>query len=1034
MKLHFNTLPYQNVAVASVVDLFQGEEPIVQRYIKRIDDLVGDFVGNQLPVGWDKVAANLHEVQKRNQLPLTDNVAQKQFCVTMETATGKTYVYTKTIYELHERYGLNKFVIVVPSVAIREGVQKSLEITHEHFQKIYGKKSIRWFIYEAKRLADVREFARSHTIEVMIINIDAFRKSENIINQSMDKMDGERPIDLISQLQPVVIIDEPQSVVNTQKAREALSWLNPLFVLRYSATHREEINTLYNLTPVDAYQYGLVKQISVSSIASQDNFNLPYLRLLSVDRAHGFKAKIELDCKDAKGKVKRIRRIVKPGDDLFQVSKERDIYKDWRITDIDCREDHEKIEINGSISLHLGQAIGDIAEKDIRRAQIRKTIEHHLDKELRLLPLGIKVLSLFFLDHVAHYRIYGDGAPQKGEYARMFEEEYVKLIQLDKYKEIQQFLPFVMDAERVHDGYFSKDKKGVLTDTRGDTKGDHNTYALIMKDKEKLLSMQMPLRFIFSHSALREGWDNPNIFQVCTLLDQSSVLSARQRIGRGLRLCVNQEGERIYDKDLNLLHIIATESFAEFAEKLQKEIEQETGIKFGALDASIFCDMDIPLSVAAQLGVAMPAEKKREYAEWQQNTQARNFSAQERTSLYLPTDLDFEATPSLPNFQSPVTTELTVKFGHESAQKLLEALVEQNLIDKKRKLTRIAQEKIRSDSLAEALPAVYQPIAHLIIQEIRKADMRLPLRNSSREVLVKRKERVFETPEFLAIWEGISQKTHYRVQMDKARFIDIAVKKLCSMAPIEKVNIAETTAELDVKKDGVKAELQTTRRIELAHIIEQTPDILDILTHETKLTETTLFEILSRFERGQEILKNPEKFLEQTCSLLQQAKAEMLSDGVRYIQIKGETYSAQELFEAEEILAYLDNVVPSKRSVYEYVEVDNSKIERNFAQDLENDKDVRFFFKLPRGFKIATPFGAYTPDWAVLLHEYGADKLYLVVETKGSLLESQRRVIENAKIRCAKLHFKSLNEVDYKEAVVWRDAKPVAQAVEKNVV
>ncbi|WP_455475853.1 restriction endonuclease [Bartonella sp. B17] len=1028
MKLHFNILPYQNIAVQSVTHLFQGESAVAQKYLKKSDELFGDSVVNQLPLSWDKVQINLHEVQKLNKLSLTNEIDQKQFCITMETGTGKTYVYTKTIYELHQQYGLSKFIIVVPSVAIREGVQKSLEVTHEHFQNIYGKKSIRWFIYNSARLADVREFARNNGIEIMIINIDAFRKSENIINQPMDRMNGNRPIDLIAQTQPVVIIDEPQSVVNTAKAKEALKWLNPLFVLRYSATHREEINNIYSLTPVDAYQQGLVKQISVSSITAQGNFNQPYLRLLSVDNTNGFRAKIELDIKNASGKITRVTKTVRNGEDLFILSNEREVYKDWRISDIDCLAGYENIEINGSFTIALGQAIGNVDEKDIRRGQIHKTIEHHLNKELQLLPRGIKVLSLFFIDKVSHYRVYGEKSIEKGEYARIFEEEYKSLIQLPQYAPLKTLLPQLEDAECAHDGYFSMDKKGKMKDTRGDTVDDQSTYALIMKDKEKLLSIQTPLRFIFSHSALREGWDNPNVFQVCTLLDQSSALSARQRIGRGLRLCVNQNGERISDKELNLLHIIATENFIEFADKLQKEIEQETGIKFGAIDISTFINIDVPISTAQQLGIEISEEKQQEYEAWQNEEKQRAVTVDENApeAPAPSTSLDMGADKFVsPSFQPRLKSEPTTKLGHEQAAKLLEALVKQNVIDKKGKLTKVAHEKICSDSLSDVLPPAYQPIANPIISEMRKADTRLPIRDASKEIVVRRKKEILESPEFLAIWERISQKTHYRVKMDKERFIEAAKHKLVFMPPIEKAKIEEITTYLDIKKEGVQTQLESMRSVEMKHVLTNIPDILWILKNELKLTKATLFEIIKRAERVGDLLNNPEKFIEQIYDLLKDTKAEMLSDGVRYIHIHGQSYSAQEVFDKEEILAYLDNSILSTRSVYDHILVD-SVIESNFAQDLEKDPDVKFFFKLPRKFKIDTPFGSYNPDWAVLLNEYGTDKLYLVIESKGTLQEVQRRVMENAKIHCARQHFKALENVDYKDAVTWYDAKPAA--------
>lgn len=546
MKLQFTHQPYQQDAVNAVVDLFHGQ-PQQSRFSAATGATLFDTVSNRLTVGENVIAANLHEIQKRNHLPFTADVSSSNFCIEMETGTGKTYVYTQTIYELNRQYGFTKFIVVVPSIAIREGVKKSLDITHEHFQRLYDHQPIRWFIYNSQHLGNVRDFAESTGIEIMIINIDAFRKSENVINQELDRMNSGRAIDLIRDTHPIVVIDEPQFVDNTPKAKEAIASLNLLMTLRYSATHREKINTVYRLTPVDAYQQGLVKQIAVSSIRAMDDFNQPYIRLVSVDATNGFSARVEIDVMGKNAKITRAIKTVKLGANLFLLSGERDLYAGWTITDIDCTPGLEKIELNGTRVLPLGQAIGGIPDIEFKRAQIAKTIELHLDKETRLLPKGIKVLSLFSIDRVERYRQYEDGEARQGEYARIFEEEYARLIAQERYRMIRDLLPHAADASLAHEGYFSVNKKGHAKNTRGDTSDDRDTYELIIRDKERLLSMDEPLRFIFSHSALKEGWDNPNVFQVCTLLEQTSALTCRQKIGRGLRLCVNRDGERVYD-------------------------------------------------------------------------------------------------------------------------------------------------------------------------------------------------------------------------------------------------------------------------------------------------------------------------------------------------------------------------------------------------------------------------------------------------------------------------------------------------------
>ena len=458
----------------------------------------------------------------------------------METGTGKTYVYTKTIFELHRRFGFTKFVVVVPSVAIREGVFKSFQVTEEHFALQYDNVPCRFFIYNSAKLSDVRRFATSTNIEIMIINIDAFKKAENVINQAQDRLGGDTAIRFIQATRPIVIIDEPQSVDNTPKAKEAIASLHPLCVLRYSATHREKMNLLYRLTPVDAYQMGLVKQISVFSHEVAGGFNQPYVRLLSVSHGKGFRAKIEIDIRGKTGTVRRKSVTVKQGDDLFLISGGRGLYEGYEVSGIDCTPEREHIEFTNTEEVALGEAIGDVDENIVKRAQIFRTIETHLNKELLYMGMGIKVLSLFFIDRVEKYRR-EDGAP--GVYARMFEECYAELIARPKYAPIRD--RFSPDVSKAHDGYFSRDKRGHLKDTKGDTQADDTTYNTIMRDKEWLLSFACPLRFIFSHSALKEGWDNPNVFQVCTLVEQKSAFTCRQKVGRGLRLCVNQDGNRL---------------------------------------------------------------------------------------------------------------------------------------------------------------------------------------------------------------------------------------------------------------------------------------------------------------------------------------------------------------------------------------------------------------------------------------------------------------------------------------------------------
>ena len=586
MKLHFDSsLDYQTKAIDSVIKLFKGQRVKQANFSVLYPEFIGREqikmgFGNKLDLDQQQILKNLRQVQLENQLPQSEKLNGMDFTIEMETGTGKTYVYLKTIYELNQNYGFTKFVIVVPSVAIREGVNKTLEITKEHFADLFDGVPVESFVYDSSNLEQVRNFAASSHIQIMIINIDAFRKSfddptkenkANIIHRDTDKLEGQKPIDLIRETNPIVIIDEPQSVVTTKKSQEAITSLNPLCTLRYSATHVDKHHMIYRLDAIDAYEQKLVKQIEVLSVRSEESFNLPYIKLIETKERQ---AMIELDV-EKKGIVKREQKTLKLHDSLYDISGSRELYQHYQVEDISWEAGNQYIIIRGQ-KIDKGQAIGDIDDDLVKRFQIRQTIEEHLKKEISLNPKGIKVLSLFFIDRVAHYRDYDlDGNVLQGKYAKMFEEEYEKLIKEERFKENQN-LHF--DLDKIHNGYFSQDKKGILKDTKGNTLADEDVYNLIMKDKERLLDMKTPLRFIFSHSALREGWDNPNVFQICTLKDTAGTyVKRRQEIGRGLRLAVNQKGERVYDENVNVLTVMANETYADFAKNLQSELEEDTG-------------------------------------------------------------------------------------------------------------------------------------------------------------------------------------------------------------------------------------------------------------------------------------------------------------------------------------------------------------------------------------------------------------------------------------------------------------------------
>ena len=1024
MKLKFKNQNFQTDAVNAVVDLFIGQEK-TQSTFSVMDDRQTTFLnelgqGNALYIDQETLTANMHAVQKRNSLPLTDIAGNMQFCIEMETGTGKTYVYTKTIFELHRKYGFTKFVIVVPSVAIREGVYKSFQVTQEHFGLRYDNVPCRYFIYSSAKLSDVRQFATSSNIEVMIINIDAFKKAENIINQAQDRLNGETAMGFIQNTHPIVIIDEPQSVDNTPKAKEAIATLNPLCVLRYSATHREKINLLYRLTPVDAYQMGLVKQIAVSSNQVAGGFNQAYVRLLSVSNEKGFKAKVELDVKGKTGVVTRKTATIKPGDDLFLLSGQRDLYEGYTVAGIDCTPGYEHIEFGNTQEVAMGKPIGDVDENIIKKAQIRRTIETHLDKELRYLDKGIKVLSLFFIDKVDKYR-HEDGTP--GIYATMFEECYQELMAKPKYAALQARFP--SDVSKVHNGYFSQDKKGRLKDTKGDTQADDDTYNTIMRDKEWLLSFDCPLRFIFSHSALREGWDNPNVFQVCTLIDQKSVFTCRQKVGRGLRLCVNQDGERIEDKNINVLHVMANESFAEFASTLQKEIEDETGVKFGVLQLSLFSGMvyedrrEVERQVTVEQAQAVVQALKTSGVI---NEAGQVVSVVEPKEIELPKALEpvKEVVQAIVERAEPVVAESLAgtaytetvmeekTLSYEDAHELMDHFERKGYITSTGKVKDTMKNALKNGTLD--LPQKYEAARERFERIIANADRRPPIRDASRDVVVHLNKQVMLSPEFLELWNKIKQKTAYRVNIDTEQLVENCVKALQEIPHIPKTRLVSQTADIHIEQAGISHIQREMRTMDIANDYQSLPDIITAISDETLLTPATVNRILVESGRCGDFLNNPEAFLEQTVELIRNHRHALAIDGIRYVKLDGQEYYVQEIFDTAELIANLDrNAVKVEHSVYDYVIYDSPTVEKPMAEALDNDPDVKMYFKIPSRFKIETPIGTYNPDWAVYLTKNGEEKLYFVLETKGTTNFIHLQPSEQMKIHCGKEHFKTLD-------------------------
>ena len=1052
MKLKFKIQPFQTTAVNAVVDLFRGQERRSSTFTIEHDSQMsiidnGYGVGNLLTLSDEQIVGNMNEIQKRHVLPLTSDLQGNQFCVEMETGTGKTYVYTKTIFELNRQYGFSKFIIVVPSVAIREGVHKSFEITKEHFAVQYDNAPCRFFIYNSTKLSAVRQFAVSTDIEVMIINIDAFKKSENIINQAQDKLNGETAMRYIQDTNPIVIIDEPQSVDNTDKAKEAIASLNPMCVFRYSATHKEKINTLYRLTPVDAYQMGLVKQISVSSNQVANDFNKPYIRLVSVSNANGFSAKIEIDKAAKSGKVERKTITVKQNADIYVQSGERPLYEGYTLVGIDCLQGSESIEFSNGEILRLGKAMGDIDENIVKRAQIRRTIEAHLDKELLYTEKGIKVLSLFFIDEVKKYRT-EDG--DSGIYAEMFEESYSELMALPKYEPLRGKFPAAVDT--VHDGYFSQDKKGNYKNTKGDTLDDHTTYNTIMKDKEWLLSFDCPLRFIFSHSALKEGWDNPNVFQVCTLIEQKSTFTARQKVGRGLRLCVNQDGERIEDKDINILHVMANESFAEFAETLQKEIEAETGIKFGILQLGLFSGLVYTVEVQTEKRVSRSdAEMLVAYLE------NKGFITPESTATIpeiqaavakaapeeLPKAVQSAASVIVPviakvitdktsapisvdaitevTYTETVKTDKTVTY--EDAQELITHFEKKGYVTKSGNIKDTMKNALLNGTLD--LPQKFEAARERFESIIKKADSKPPIRDASKDVMVRINKQVMLSPEFLEIWEKIKQRTTYRVQVNQDTLKSRCVAALRELPAIPKARIVTRTASLNVDNPGVTYTETGLKTLDLDDSGNRLPDFLRMVDEECCLPQSLYIDMLFESGHAQDFINNPQLMTEQFIEIVQTAQNSMEIDGIRYKKLDGEEYYLMDIFDSEELLANLDkNAIAVKNSVYDYIVYDSTTVERPFAVALDSDPEVKMFFKIPSKFKIETPIGTYNPDWAVYMDRNGEQRLYFVLETKGTLRLDDLRTPERQKIHCGKRHFEAVDSgVELRTAVSWDDFK-----------
>lgn len=1006
MKLQFKHQKFQADAAKAVVDVFAGQHYLTSSYMmdkgimgERLGFYQESFFEKLDFTGWSnqkivpqltdgRILENIRKIQRRNQIePSADLEGRYNLTIEMETGVGKTYTYIKTMYELNKHYGWSKFIVVVPSIAIREGVYKSFQVTQEHFAEEYGKK-VRFFIYNSSQLTEIDRFASDNSINVMIINSQAFNargKDARRIYMKLDEFRSRRPIDIIAKTNPILIIDEPQSVEG-KKTKETLKQFNPLLTLRYSATHKSDsiYNMVYRLDAMEAYNKRLVKKIAVKGIVeSGTTATESYVYLESINLSKSAPtATIQFDCKGAKG-IRNITRVVSEGYNLYDNSGHMEEYKQgFVVSRIDGRDD--SIEFINGIKLYAGDVIGKVSEEQIRRIQIRETILSHIQRERELFYKGIKVLSLFFIDEVAKYKQYDSaGVAHNGIYADIFEEEYNDIINNlqikfgeDDYMKYLDSIP----AEKTHAGYFSIDKKGKMIDSKlkdkkEKTTDDVDAYDLIMKNKELLLDRnpkRSPVRFIFSHSALREGWDNPNVFQICTLKQSGSDVLKRQEVGRGLRLCVNQDGERmdanVLGNDVhkvNVLTVIASESYDSFAKGLQSEIASAVA--------------DRPKAVTPELFIGKVIKDERGNEQVVDGDTGR--------AIYF--DL-------IVNGYIDKKGALTDKYYEDKANGEL----------------KIAEEVSDSaDSVIEIIDSIY-------------SDRSMKPENArSNNIELQVDEDKLAMPEFKALWSRINFKSVYVVDFDTDELIRKAISSLDSKLRVSKIyfKVEEGAMEnIDSKEDLVtgNAFIKNTsgtyqRTVTASSNVKY--DLIGKLVDDTGLTRKAIIQILQGIQPAvfNQFKDNPEEFIIKAASLINDEKATAIIQHITY-DVMDEKYDT-DIFTDPTIKGRLGvNAMKAKRHLYDHVVYDSTN-ELEFATELDSNKDVAVYVKLPDGFYISTPVGHYNPDWAIAFYEGTVKHIYFVAETKGSMNSMQLRLIEESKIHCAREHFKAIsnNEVVY---------------------
>lgn len=1028
MKLQFKEQSFQIEAVDAVVSCFEGQaiktnsftlersKDIVRKAKSQMDSIFDNdllesigYRNSPIQITDEQVLNNIIDVQRKYYLienqkldvVKSANIGYN-FTIEMETGTGKTYTYIRTMYELHKKYGWSKFIIVVPSIAIREGVFKSFEVTQEHFQEIYGHK-IAPFIYNSSRPQDIESFAADNRISVMIINTQAFAargKDARRIYQELDQFGSRKPIDIIAQTNPIIIIDEPQSVGREgSKTLKSMEEFKPLFTLRYSATHAEEYNKIYRLDALDAYNKKLVKKIQVKGInlkGSTGTQGYVYLEDIVLSSNKPPLALVEYEKRNGTG-VKRVREKLEQGADLYQLSGEMPAYKNHTITEINAFQN--KIVLNGQ-DVYPGDIVNDADEAVFRRIQIRETILSHLEKEKALFDKDIKVLTLFFIDSVEKYRIYNDeGEEELGEYAKMFEEEYKLAINefIDLFH--QDYTDFVVatdagkvhksympnnylnylnrdDAERVHNGYFSIDRKGRPIDPkvkRGhEDSDDVSAYDLIMKDKERLLSFDEPTRFIFSHSALKEGWDNPNVFQICALksAESGSQVRRRQEVGRGMRLCVDKNGmrqdfeligEQVHD--VNKLTVVASESYESFAKGLQTEI------------ADSLKDRPIKADTEYFFGKLLTNEKGEE-----------------------------------------------MRLNRNDAEDLVFKLRFSGVLDDDRKITPLGKEKIEKDEIdvPEKLTS-YKAAVTQLLQFVYSGEAPKPA--NERGTTNNRLNSNFAKKEFQELWNRINLKTIYEVQFDTDKLIEDSSNRLNASLHIAdrsyeiKTGILESSSKEQLEEGSAIYVTQTQQQKIRAHIYaDVTYDLVGEIESLTNLKRSTVAAILKKIRPGTFALfqKNPEEFIAKSAKLINETKASLIFNNIVY-------HKTDEVFDSTTVFTNEESVLRGnetlKKHIYDFLKTD-SKVEQEFAKNLEEAAEVIVYAKLPRSFYISTPIANYSPDWAIVLDKEKVKHIYFVAETKGSDSELDLRTVEALKIHCAKQHFSEIGGQEVKFDVI----------------